>query len=185
MKNGRSKRKEVMIMYKYFIPAPNTLEELKKQYRELAFTHHPDCGGSEKAMKAVNSEYDALFPKLKDTHRTRDGETYKAKNESSETADQFKDLINELMKMENIVVEVIGCFVWVSGNTKPYKETLKALRFRWHTKKFCWYLAPEDYRRRSQKDYDMDEIRKMYGSSGEMNSTGTGGNVKLNALTGS
>jgi len=77
------------------------------------------------------------------------------------------------MRMDNIVIEVIGCFVWVSGNTKPYKEILKSLKFKWHTKKFCWYLAPEDYRRRSRKDYEMDEIRAMYGTSGTMSSGGT------------
>jgi len=74
--------------------------------------------------------------------------------------------------MDDIVIEVIGCFVWVSGDTKPYKEILKSLKFKWHSKKICWYLAPEDYRTRSRKDYEMDEIRAMYGTSGEMNSKG-------------
>jgi len=77
------------------------------------------------------------------------------------------------MRMDNITIEVIGCFVWVSGETKPHKEKLKELRFRWHSKKSCWYLAPEDYRQRSRKDYSMDDIRNMYGTSGEMNSNGT------------
>ena len=30
---------------KYFVPAPQTAEELKKMYRELTKTHHPDNGG--------------------------------------------------------------------------------------------------------------------------------------------
>jgi len=155
---------------KYF-NNPRTLEELKKQYRALAQIHHPDCGGNTEAMKAINNEYDALFPKLKDIHQNKDGETYT--KETAETADQFKDLITELMRMDNIIIEVIGCFVWVSGETKPHKEKLKELRFKWHSKKVCWYLAPEDYRPRSRKDYSMDEIRDMYGTSGEMNSNGT------------
>ena len=154
---------------KYF-DNPKTLEELKKQYRALAHKHHPDNGGDTEAMKAVNNEYDALFPKLKNVHQNKDGETYTKEN--TETADQFKDLITELMKMDNITIEVIGCFVWVSGETKPHKEKLKVLRFKWHTKKLCWYLAPEDYRRQSRKDYSMDEIRNMYGTSGEVNSNG-------------
>ena len=155
---------------KYF-NNPRTLEELKKQYRELAFKHHPDSGGTDEAMKAVNNEYDKLFPQLKNIHKNKDGETYTKEN--AETADQFKDLITELMKMDNITIEVIGCFVWVSGETKPHKEKLKELRFKWHSKKLCWFLAPEDYRRRSHKDYSLDEIRNMYGTSGEFNSQGT------------
>ena len=156
---------------KYF-NNPKTLEELKKQYRELAMKHHPDKGGSNEAMKAINAEYDELFPKLKDTHRTKDGETYTARQASTETADQFKDLISQLMRMDDIVIEIIGCFVWVTGDTKPHKEQLKALGFKWHSKKSAWFLAPEDYRKRSRKDYSLEHIRSMYGTSGQVSSRG-------------
>jgi curved DNA-binding protein CbpA len=150
---------------------PQTLEELKKQYRELAMKHHPDCGGSDEAMKAVNAEYDRLFPKLKNVHQNKDGETYE--RETAETSEFFKDLISDLMSMDNIIIEIIGCFVWLTGNTRPYKDRLKALNFKWHMKKSAWYLAPEDYRKRSRKDYALDEIRAMYGTSGEFKSHGT------------
>ena len=152
---------------------PKTLEDLKKQYRELAFEHHPDRGGSNEVMKIINREYDELFKILKDVHRTKDGETYTAKQETGETSEQFKDIINELMKMDYIIIEIIGCFVWVTGNTKTYKDKLKELRFNWHSKKFAWYLKPEDYKKRSHKDYDLDEIREMYGTNGAVNSKGT------------
>ena len=157
-------------MNKYFNPVPKTLEELKTMYRKLAVQHHPDKGGDPEVMKAVNNEYDMLFPKLKNVHQTKYGETYTKEN--PETAESFKDLINELMKMDNIEIEIIGCFVWVTGNTKPYKEQLKALKFQWHSKKIAWYLKPEDYRNRSHGDYTLDEIRIMYGTSGKMHSDG-------------
>jgi curved DNA-binding protein CbpA len=169
-----------MKTYTYFKPTPETLEELKTQYRKLAFQHHPDRGGNPEAMKAINNEYDVLFPKLKDVHKTKEGKTYTATQTSAETADQFKDLISELMKMDGITIEVIGCFVWVTGDTKPNRDRLKVLRFQWHSKKYAWYLAPEDYRKRSRKDYDLDEIRAMYGTSGAVNSKGT---VKLDEAT--
>jgi len=159
---------------------PKTLEELKQQYRELAFRHHPDKGGCNETMKIINSEYDALFSKLKDIHKNKDGETYTAEQESTETADQFKDLINELMKMDDITIEVIGSFVWITGNTKPYKDRLKSLKFQWHTKKTAWYLKPENYKRKNRKDYNLDEIRTMYGTSGKVNSKGT---IKIDEAT--
>ena len=149
---------------------PATLVELKSQYRELAHKHHPDNGGDGEIMKAVNSEYERLFPKLKDVRQTADGKTYTKEN--AETANQFIDLIDRLMRMEGIVIEIIGCFVWVTGNTKPNKDALKELKFRWHSTKTAWYLKPDDYRKRSRKEYDMDEIRGMYGTSGEINSRG-------------
>jgi len=157
----------------HFVPTPETLEELKAMYRKLAMMHHPDRGGDHETMSAINNEYDRLFPKLKNIHKTKDGDTYTATSDSGETADSFKKLIAELMKMDGIIIEVIGCFVWVTGNTKTYKEQLKALRFRWHNKKVAWYLKPEDYKKRSHRDYDLDEIRKMYGTSGKVNSHGT------------
>jgi curved DNA-binding protein CbpA len=155
----------------YFNPTPRTLEELKKQYRELAMQHHPDMGGSDEAMKVVNAEYDALFPKLKNMHQTKNGETYE--RETAEAPEYFKDLINELMRFDGIIVEVIGSFIWLTGNTKPYKDRLKALNLKWHMKKSAWYLAPEDYKKRSRKNYELDEIRAMYGTSGEFKSNGT------------
>ncbi|MCL2004088.1 MAG: molecular chaperone DnaJ [Oscillospiraceae bacterium] len=169
-----------MKSYTYFKPIPQTLEELKAAYRKLAFQHHPDRGGSNEAMKAVNNEYDALFPKLKNVHKTKSGETYTAKNPTAETAEHFKDLIAELMRMDGITIEIIGCFVWVTGDTKPNRDRLKALGFKWSQNKTAWYLAPDDYRKRSRKDYSMDTIRTMYGTGGTMNSRGT---VKLDEAT--
>lgn len=160
-------------VFNYFTPTPKTLEELKKQYRKLVFKHHPDKNGDAEKMKAVNNEYDKLFKILKDVHQTKDGETYTAKQTSTETADQFKDLINELMKMDDIEIEIIGCFVWVTGNTRAYKDKLKELKFQWHSKKTAWFLKPENYRCKSRKNYEFDEIREMYGTSGKSHSKGT------------
>jgi curved DNA-binding protein CbpA len=56
---------------KYF-NNPQTLEELKKQYRELAMKHHPDKGGNTATMQEVKNEYDHLFEILKDIHQTND-----------------------------------------------------------------------------------------------------------------
>ncbi|MCL2619377.1 MAG: DnaJ domain-containing protein [Defluviitaleaceae bacterium] len=166
MKRNQSNTKN----YKYFTPTPQTAEETKKMYRKLAKQYHPDNGGDTQKMSEVNNEYHELWEKLKNVHVNAKGEQYE--RETNETPEEFINLINILMGLEGIVIEIIGCFVWVSGDTKPHREALKALKFRWHSKKLCWYLAPEDYKPRSRKDYDMDEIRHMYGTSGEVNSNG-------------
>lgn len=46
---------------KYFASC-RTLDELKKEYRRLAMLNHPDRGGDEETMKAINNEYDAVCP---------------------------------------------------------------------------------------------------------------------------
>ena len=155
----------------YFIPKPETLEELKALYRKLAMINHPDRGGNDESMKDVNNEYDFLFPKLKNIHMNKDGVKYE--KDTFESVEFFKDLIAGLMKMDDIVVEVIGSFVWVSGDTLPYKNHLKDLKFLWHRDKSAWYLKPDNYKRYHSRNYSFNEIRDMYGSSGEFKSHGS------------
>lgn len=138
-----------------------TLEELKKEYRKWAMKLHPDMGGSTEDMQILNAEYEALFARVKDIHTNKDGQEYrKATNEAPQ---DFIKIINELLKLGGIHIEVIGCFLWVSGDTKPHKDKLKALGLKWHNKKSCWFLSPEGYRRQGNQEYSMDYIRDLYG----------------------
>lgn len=147
-----------------YIKNVETLEELKKTYKKLALKLHPDCGGSDEEMKILNNEYDILFEKLKNHHKNKEGETYT--KETEETPEQFKDILNKLfsLKMEKVEIEIVGSFIWLTGNTKPYREEIKELKFRYSPKKYAWYKAPNDYKKRSHKNYDMETIRGMYGS---------------------
>lgn len=140
-----------------------TLEQLKAEYKRLAMMYHPDRGGDLRTMQAINSEYDSKFKQVKDCHINKDGKTYS--KETSEKSSEFVELINQLIRMKGIAIEIIGCFVWVSGDTKPHKDGLKKLGFKWHRVKACWYKSPQGYRRFSnKKEYTFDEIRAMYGS---------------------
>ena len=146
--------------YKYLSSDIQTLEELKKEYHCLCLMLHLNVGGSDDEMKIFNAEYETLFECVKNIHVNKDGETYE--RETDETPEEFQTLIAELLKLDGIEIEIIGCFVWVSGDTKPLKERLKALGFRWHRKKKCWYKSPAGYRRWGGGEYSMDEIRMMY-----------------------
>lgn len=138
-----------------------TLEELKKAYRKWAMKLHPDLGGSTEEMQILNAEYEKLFARVKDIHTNKDGQEYR--KATTEAPQDFIKIINELLKLNGIHIEVIGCFLWVSGNTKPHKDKLKELGLKWHNKKSCWYLAPEGYRRYSNQEYSMEYIRDLYG----------------------
>ncbi len=138
-----------------------TLEELKKEYHLLVMKNHPDVGGEIEIMQDINREYEFIFQQVKNRHKNKDGDFYT--KDTEEVASEFIDLISKLLKLNNIRVEIIGSFVWVSGETKPHKEILKTLGLKWHSKKQCWYLSPSGYRRFGKNDYSMDEIRTMYG----------------------
>lgn len=145
---------------KYFTNC-KTLEELKQTYKKLAIKNHPDVGGDENVMKEINKEYDEVFPRLKNIHVNKDGKMYE--HETNEAPDDFRNIIEALMKMQGVHAEIIGSFIWVTGDTRPHKEALKQLGFKWHSKKNCWYKAPEGYKRMGKKQYSMDEIKEMYG----------------------
>lgn len=51
---------KLLIMVQYFKNI-SSLSDLKSQYRELALANHPDRGGKEEVMKAINAEYDRLY----------------------------------------------------------------------------------------------------------------------------
>ncbi len=152
-------------MKRYLTPTPETLEELKSLYKRLAFQHHPDRGGDQEIMKAINNEYDELFPRLKNKHKNKEGKAYT--KETTEAPDAYRDIINALLKlrMDAVDIELVGSFLWITGNTKPHKDALKNLGFKWSQNKTAWYLAPEGYKRFGKKQFSLDEIRSMYDST--------------------
>lgn len=146
---------------KWFVN-PQTLEELKQQYKKLAMENHPDIGGSVQAMQEINNEYDALFPLLKNKRKTAAGEAYTT--ESTEAANEFKDIINRLIHLQDIIIEVCGSWLWITGETYTNRNALKELKFRYSKSKSAWYYHTEDYKKSSSKTFSLDEIRGLYGS---------------------
>lgn len=132
-----------------------TIEELKKSYRKLAFKYHPDKGGDEMTMKAINSEYESIFKKL---NVTTAGES------KYEMNDGFREIINKIINLAELEIEICNLWVWVSGNTKTYRKELKEAGFFWASKKKIWYWRPEEAKIRRSSGMSMDYIRNMYGS---------------------
>lgn len=143
-----------------------TVEELKKRYHELAREYHPDNGGNQETMKDINAEFDRLHKILKDTHKRTDGSKWTAEKgtekENKEAPEEFRAMVNELIHY-NVLIEFIGCYIWVSGETMPAKERLKSYGFRWSQNKKAWYLKPENYKPMSRRNWTMDEIRSYHG----------------------
>lgn len=141
-----------------------SIEELKRVYKKLAMQHHPDVCGDDVAMKEINREYDLLFPQLKDVHENVNGETYRSNTASTETAEEFKEIINALIHLDGITIEVIGSWLWVTGNTYPNRKALKELHFQFSKSKTAWYYHTSDYRKTSNKTFSLEQIRDLYGS---------------------
>ena len=82
------------------------------------------------------------------------------------TPEEFRQIIDLLMKLEGIDVELCGSWLWIGGNTKEHKDALKAAGCRWCSKKKLWsWHHPEEGQRYSKRgNKDMSYIRTKYGS---------------------
>lgn len=139
----------------------HSLEELKAEYRRLIKLHHPDFGGSTATMQQINAEHDLVFEQLKAQHNASADEFH----QTTETPEEFRSLINELLKLPGVIVELCGNWVWLSGNTREHKEVLKSLGCRWAAQKKLWYWRHEEAGRRHYRgNKTMQDIRSKYGS---------------------
>ena len=146
-----------------------TLEQLRKAYRDLLKKYHPDNGGSEEITKAINTEYEQLFKVLKNRHDS------KATGTESNTSDNMKydfaedeklrEILQKIIHFEGITIEICGAWIWLSGNTYQHKKELKEIGFKWASTKKQWYWHSEAYVKKSRKTLSMEEIRNKYGST--------------------
>ena len=132
-----------------------SIDELRKKYRELLRTHHPDNGGNIANMQSINAEYDALFDNLSKVNKT-DSQSY-----THEENERFKAILNEITAF-NMTIEVIGSWVWCF-NGYPYKDRLKALGFTWCSKKKAWVWHDEPYHRHHKQEISLSDIKAKYG----------------------
>ena len=159
-------------MTRYF-KNPQTLEELRKQYRDLLKKFHPDNGGSEEITKEINAEYEQLFKVLKNRHeskgtdRTDSGskKSYDNMKWNFEEDEKLREVLQKIIHLSDITIEICGTWIWISDNTYQYRKELKECGFKWASQKKNWYWKPETYIKKSKKILSMDDIREYYGST--------------------
>ena len=144
-----------------------SLDDLKREYRRAAMQHHPDRGGDAETMKAVNAEYERVFGALKRQQNTQAAEDATGKaRATTETAADFIQIIDQLLKLDGLEIELCGRWLWIGGETRKHKEALKAAGCRWSSTKklWSWHFA-EDGARWHRGRYSMEQIRGKYGST--------------------
>lgn len=84
--------------------------------------------------------------------------------ETADAEDRITDeLVAALDNTKDIEAELIGTWLWVTGNTRDHKDVLKALGFRWSGKKQAWYMSPAPVKRGYRTKYsNMDAVRRAY-----------------------
>ncbi len=126
------------------------INEAKKIYKQLAKKLHPDVGGSDELFKMLNSIY---------TNILENGIYFS--NEFKFDL-EIEKIISQILHYENILIEVVGSWIWLSGDTKEIKDKLKDdLGFKWASKKKMWFYG--EMKGRNPKEKSMEEIKGKYG----------------------
>lgn len=137
-----------------------TEQEIKARYRELCKVHHPDLGGSTEAMQDVNLAYEERlrgeFRKTMDNDKAED-----FVNLEREVAAKVAEIIG----LQGIIIELVGRWIWVTGDTFPVRDALKRAGLFWASKKRAWHWHKPQDSCSSFGKKSLEEIKSKYGAS--------------------
>ncbi len=137
-----------------------TLEEVKTTYRKLALKYHPDLGGDLVIMQEINREYKLAITKL-----AKGGDLNEEEAEHEiRFSDEYRRVIELIILLPGINIELVGFWIWVTGNTKPVKDQLQNAGLRYAYKKKAWYFRGDDFKVLRGGKKSLDQIRTKYGS---------------------
>jgi len=138
-----------------------TKDEIKNIFRRLCMVYHPDKGGSTEKMQMLNWAYKYIMANFESLNITFE---FNSNNQNKvNLSEEGKQVLDKLILIDDIDVYIVGCWLWVSGNTKPHKETLKQLGLYWHTKKSMWAWAGSTTKSRGSLEFE--KMCDVYGSS--------------------
>lgn len=148
-------------MKKYFENV-KTMKELKTLYRQLTKKWHPDLGGDNDIMAAINVEYETAFEMVKRLEMQAGNKEAKHWQKN----DAFRKIINDLVLYPEITIELVGSWIWISGNSYPVKDQLKELGFKFSgsKKKWYWFNGIDKKRRKKGSGKTYNQIKEEYGS---------------------
>ena len=140
-------------------PTEKTEAGLKTAYRAACLKHHPDKGRTLEIMKLVNTAHDFLKCESWWT-----GEQARTAQKQTPLTETILAMINKIKTIPGIKIEVIGSWLWVSGNTYDYKTILRDLKMKFSGNKKAWYYHEDVYRKRGKRKFSMNDIRALHGS---------------------
>ena len=145
---------------KYFQDC-TTIDQVKARYKELAKQHHPDRGGDTATMQAINAAYSIAVIQIARGENRTESEI----NDILTDNEKYRAAIDAIINLIGINIELVGAWIWVTGDTRSHKDVLKGAGYFWASKKLAWYFRGSEYKCSSRKGKCLDEIREKYGST--------------------
>jgi hypothetical protein len=135
------------------------IDALKKEYFRLAKKYHPDAGGTTVQFQNLQSEYEKLLKSL------LNGSTLTTDEKNNEIVidKAIRDVIDALINLDEINIELIGKWLWISGNTYPVRQVLKSAGLIFIKKEGKPYWVYRGVETSSRGKSSMDDIKRKYG----------------------
>lgn len=136
------------------------LDALKKQYFKLAKKYHPDSGGTTIQFQELQKEYDKLLKAI------LNGGSFTEEQKANEIVldEAIRSIIDALVNIEGLNVELIGKWLWISGNTYPVRTTLKSSGMIFIKKDGNPFWVYKGVESAGRGKTPIDEIRAKYGT---------------------
>ena len=137
----------------------STLDDLKKQYFKLAKTHHPDAGGTTADFQNLQAEYEILIRKILNGTNLSSEE----KNNEIVIDENLRQAIDTVIHLPGISIDLVGKWIWISGNTFPIKDFLKNAGFVFFKKAGTAYWVFKGVESHSRGGTALQDIYNKYG----------------------
>lgn len=134
-----------------------TKKEIKAAYRKQINFYHPDKENGDVVMsQLINGAMEFLSG--------LDEAQYNETDNSLDLPKRALDALNKIKDLDGLIIEVIGMWIWVSGDTYTNREELGEAGFLYSKPKKSWFFngSPKKVRIRSNKS--MDDLRDTHGS---------------------
>ena len=141
------------------ISAIKDLDALKKQYIKLSKKYHPDAGGTTIQFQQLQNEYNILLNKI--LNNSQLNQSQKQNEKDLDLA--IREIVDNLVNIDGLNVELIGKWLWISGNTYPVKTILKQAGLTFIKKEGNPFWVYKGVESTSRGQSSMEEIRKKYG----------------------
>ena len=131
--------------------------DIKAQYKDLIKRHHPDVGGNNADMKQIIKEFEYIMQNgLNKAQNDKERQSWQGFRE-------FAEILEKIIFLDGIKIEVIGSWLWVTGNTYPHHEIIKKAGFKYSGNKRAWYWYGNiDIKRHFKGHYSMEQLRSRH-----------------------
>lgn len=137
-----------------------SLDELRKAYHRLAFQYHPDKGGDTVVMQEINNQYEKLsFSLISSNPDFSEGR----KEWEAQVSEELREKLQGIINLPNVTLEIIGSWIWVTGNTFSVRDILKSQDFIFSHSKTAWYWHKGEYFKKSGVLLSLEQIRELWG----------------------